>query len=85
VLAVAVVPAITQALRATTATRVYIANLRPQLPETAGYTLDDHLTALARHGVEVDVVVHDPERLARGDGTGHDPARLAEALRDLIG
>ena len=85
VLAVAVVPAINEALTSTKAQKVYIANLRPQLPETAGYTLDDHIRALGRHGVEVDVVVHDPARLARADGAGHDPARLAEALRDLIG
>ena len=85
VLAVAVVPAINDALTSTKAQKVYIANLRPQLPETAGYTLDDHIQALGRHGVEVDVVVHDPARLARADGAGHDPARLAEALRELIG
>lgn len=85
VLAVAVVPAINQALRDTRAQRVYVANLRPQIPETAGYTLDDHLAALARHHVEVDAVLHDPEGLALPDRSGHDPVQLAAALRRLIG
>ncbi|HMC04696.1 MAG TPA: 2-phospho-L-lactate transferase CofD family protein, partial [Actinomycetota bacterium] len=85
VLAAVVVPAITDALRQTGARKVYVANLRPQVPETAGYSVEDHVTALARHGLEVDVVVHDPARLAKADGSGHDPVELAAALRDLVG
>ena len=102
VLAVAAVPGIAQAIAASGAQRVYVCNLRPQVPETAGYTVADHLAALARHGVPVDVVLHDPAMpagaVAAGAWTGrlvrrplsgrnglvHDPARLAEALSDLL-
>ena len=78
-------PAITDALKQTRARKVYVANLRPQVPETAGYTVEDHVAALARHGLDVDVVVDDPVRLARAYGSGHDPAELAVVLRDLVG
>ena len=85
VLAAVVVPAITDALKQTRARKVYVANLRPQVPETADYTVEDHVAALARHGLDVDVVVDDPVRLAKVDGSGHDPAELAVVLRDLVG
>jgi uncharacterized cofD-like protein len=108
VLAVAVVPGIRGALERTTAQKVYVCNLRPQVPETGGFRTADHVRALARHGVEVDAVVHDPATmpgcgcddgtglppgwprcvaasLARPDGGGHDPARLAATLFDLLG
>lgn len=62
VLAVAVVPAVHVALAATSALRVYVANLGPQLPETAGFTVADELAALERHEVPVDVVLVDPAR-----------------------
>ena len=39
--------------------RVYVCNLRPQQPETAGFDVAAHLDALARHGVPVDVVLCD--------------------------
>ena len=48
VLAAVVVPAITDALRQTGARKVYVANLRPQVPETAGYSVEDHVAALRR-------------------------------------
>lgn len=57
VLAAAIVPAVHDALRDTTAQRVYIANLRPQVPETEGFGLEDHLAVLVEHGVPIDVVV----------------------------
>ncbi|MCU1496670.1 MAG: uncharacterized protein JWM47_623 [Acidimicrobiales bacterium] len=57
VLAAAIVPAVRQALAATDATRVYVANLRPELPETAGLGLAEHVAALADHGVTFDVVL----------------------------
>jgi uncharacterized cofD-like protein len=86
VLAAVVVPDIRQALAATRAQKVYVANLRPQIPETAGYDVDAHVDALVAHGLDVDVVLaHTPERpLARDDGMAHDPARLAQALQDLV-
>jgi uncharacterized cofD-like protein len=99
VLAAVVVPGIRQALADTAARKVYVCNLRPQIPETAGYDMAAHVEALAAHGIEVDVVLHDPAampagttqtphvvaELARPDGAGHDPARLAAALAHLLG
>jgi len=60
VLAVCAVPAIREALAGREAGRVYVCNLGPQLPETAGLDADDHLGALVAHGVVVDSVVCDP-------------------------
>lgn len=99
VLAVVAVPAIREALTATPGKKIYVCNLREQLPETAGYAVADHVDALAAHGLDVDVVLYHPgalpvgrlavpgiERpLARPDGLGHDPSRLAAALADLVG
>ena len=48
---------IAEALPATAAQRVYVCNLRPQIPETAGYDVAAHVAALRQHGVEVDVVL----------------------------
>jgi uncharacterized cofD-like protein len=96
VLAAATVPGVTEAMRASSAQRVYVCNLRPQLPETAGYTAADHVAALARHGVPVDLVVVDsatPMSLGepgvdylRAPLVGrnhlvHDPELLAAALQ----
>jgi len=78
---------------------VYVCNLRPQLPETAGYDVAAHVDALRAHGLDVDVVLCQPgspprgrldvecvERpVARQDGLGHDPALLAAALAELVG
>src|SRR5581483_9615341 len=99
VLAVVAVPAIRQALETTRARTVYVANLRPQVPETAGFDVAAHVAALATHGLHPDVVLRDPTALPLGDvdiewvdaplaaddGVGHDPARLAAALMKLLG
>ncbi len=99
VLAVVAVPAIREALGATPGKKVYVCNLREQLPETAGYSVADHVDALRAHGLDVDVVLYHPgalpvgrlavpgiERpLARPDGLAHDPSRLAAALVELGG
>lgn len=82
VLAVCVVPGIRAALAARTGGRIYVCNLRPQLPETAGFTTEDHLRAVEDHGVPIDVMVP-PGDLARPDGSGHDTQRLAAVLRWL--
>jgi uncharacterized cofD-like protein len=82
VLAACVVPDIRAALAARSGGRVYVCNLRPQLPETAGFTMDDHLQAVRDHGVAVDAMVP-PGDLAQPDGSGHDPERLAAVLRLL--
>ncbi|MBV8691683.1 MAG: hypothetical protein JOY57_08510, partial [Actinobacteria bacterium] len=78
---------------------IYVANLRQQAPETAGFDVAAHVAALASHGLHPDVVLRDPAALPLGDldvdwvdaplaaadGVGHDPARLAAALMKLIG
>lgn len=99
VLAVVAVPALREALAATSARKVYVCNLRPQHPETDGYDVAAHVDALGAHGLDVDVVLCHPGAMERGrltvpcveqpvardDGTAHDPVRLAAALRDLVG
>ena len=57
VLAVAAVPGIRRALEARRSGRVYVCNLRPQPPETAGFSEEDHLRAVLDHGIPVDVMV----------------------------
>lgn len=97
VLAAAIVPAVRDALTSTRAQRVYVANLAPQVPETEGFTVADEVAALARHGIEVDVVVADPRRcstegvavpvevrpVAAPEQAVHDPEPLAAALAAL--
>ena len=98
VLAAAIVPAVRDAIAASPAPIVYVCNLRPQVPETAGYEVADHLGALQAHGVDPDVVVWDPAGMAPGaiatpsraaalcrpGADGHDPAKLAALLADLL-
>ncbi len=67
VLAVLAVPAINEAVAAARGRKVYVANLGEQHPETTGFDVADHLAALRAHGVEVDVVLTDPDGLAPGD------------------
>jgi len=102
VLAVCAVPTIRDVLASgTRARRIYVCNLRPQQPETAGFGSEDHVRAVLEHGITPDTVVAsagstaDPAAgsilgiplvtadLARADGTGHDPDRLAAVLRLL--
>jgi uncharacterized cofD-like protein len=97
VLAVAAVPGIRDRLEARRSGRVFVCNLRPQLPETAGFGEADHLRAVLDHRVPVDVMLADGEAgestvdgvrvvrgpLARSDGGGHDPERLAGLLSGL--
>jgi uncharacterized cofD-like protein len=99
VLAAVAVPAVAEGIRSSPGRRVYVANLRPEGEETAGYDVAGHVAALAAHGVEVDVVLADPAAIALGalgvpvvstplakaNGRAHDPARLAAALRGLVG
>jgi len=99
ILAAVAVPALAQAIRTSPGRRVYVANLRPEGRETAGFDVADHVAALAAHGVEVDVVLADPASIALGDlhvpvvevalakanGRAHDPVRLAAALGRLVG
>lgn len=99
VLAAIAVPGITDAIRASSGRTVYVCNLRPQVPETAGFDVGMHITALVAHGVKADVAVYDPRGLALGtpsipvveaslcrpNGLAHDPAKLANVLADLLG
>jgi uncharacterized cofD-like protein len=93
------VPGIAEALAGTAGQKVYVSNLFPQVPETEGYDVAAHVVALREHGVEVDVVLWDSaaglaagpvdrptvdRRLAGSNGLVHDPARLADALSDLL-
>ncbi len=95
VLAAAVVPGITQAIAGSTARVVYVANLHPQIPETSGYRLQDHVDALTRHGVVPGVVLVDREGPYAGDvcslptmittlagpnGLVHDVQHLSDAI-----
>ncbi len=80
VIAACVVPGITQALAGTSAKKIYVANLHPELPETEGFTLQDHLDALERHGVNVDVVLVD-ER----SSFANDPSSVPARVTDLSG
>lgn len=60
VLAVCAVPGIRDALAARWGGRVYVCNVGLQIGETGGFDADDHMAALADHGVVVDAVVCDP-------------------------
>jgi uncharacterized cofD-like protein len=99
VLAVLAVPAVREAVNASTAPVVYVCNLRAG-PETDGYDVAAHAEAVIAHGVSPDVVLYDPSaievgllpvpglaaELAARPGTGtHDPVRLARALAGLVG
>ncbi len=100
-LAVLVVPAITDAISRAKAKSVFVANLR-SVRSTAGYDLADHLHALAAHGIRPDIALIDEHAtmadgdlpadvqaarrsIARIDAPAHDPAQLAKALADLVG
>jgi uncharacterized cofD-like protein len=99
VLAAAAVEGIADAVARSRGQRVYVCNLRPQLPETAGFDVAAHLNALSRHNVTVDVVLCDTSRgmalgdigisaldipLTGGNALVHSPVRLAHALASLL-
>lgn len=66
ILAVVAVPALREALAAANATKVYVCNIRPQVPETEGYDTAAHVDALVTHGLEVDVVLRHPDSPVAG-------------------
>jgi uncharacterized cofD-like protein len=99
VLAASAVRGIADALQEAPGQRVYVCNLWPQLPETAGFDVAAHVEALARHDVAVDVVVCDSSQGVPVGNPGvqvvdvpltgsnvhvHSPARLAQALSGLL-
>jgi uncharacterized cofD-like protein len=99
VLAAAAVAGIADAVARSGGQRVYVCNLRPQQPETAGFDVAAHVEALSRHNVEVDVVIYDSSQgmplgqlgisaldfnLTEGNALVHSPVRLAHALASLL-
>jgi uncharacterized cofD-like protein len=99
VLAAVAVEGIADAVSRSRGQRVYVCNLRPQQPETAGFDVAAHLDALSRHNVTVDVVVCDTSQgmplgrigistldipLTGGNALVHSPVRLAHALASLL-
>jgi uncharacterized cofD-like protein len=99
VLAAAAVEGIADAVARSRGQRVYVCNLRPQLPETAGFDVAAHLNALSRHNVTVDVVLCDTSQgmaqgrigisaldipLTGGNALVHSHVRLAHALASLL-
>jgi uncharacterized cofD-like protein len=99
VLAASAVRGIAEALQESRGQRVYVCNLWPQLPETAGFDVAAHVEALVRHDVAVDVVVCDSTQGVPVGNPGvavvdvpltgsnvhvHSPARLAQALSGLL-
>lgn len=82
-LAALAVPGIRDAVAKAAERTVYVANLRPQVPETDGYSTDDCVAALRSHGIEPAAVVG-PEGLADETGLVHDVGRLADALADRL-
>lgn len=67
VLAVLCIPRIRKSLDKSSATKVYVANLREQLIETAGLNIEDHIRALVFHGFMPDVVIADPTSIGLGN------------------
>lgn len=67
VLATAVVPAVRASLAATTAQRVFIANITNEKGEARGFGLREHLATLADHGITIDVVLAAPEAVETVD------------------
>lgn len=99
VLAALVVPEIRDGLNRSAARKIYVCNLRPQVPETEAFDVGMHIEALVAHGILVDMTVCDSSKLplgeprvevldialARPNGLAHDPAKLASVLSDLLG
>jgi len=79
VLATAAVPDIAAALRGTSASVVWIANLEAEPDEPADLTAMDHLELLRSHGVRVDTVLHDPSAALKCD-----PAELERRGVELV-
>jgi len=80
---------------------VYVCNLRPQIPETTGYSVGHHVKALIEHGITPDVVIADTDEIELGEvpesvslhiaslsganGAVHDVNLLASELVSLLG
>ena len=99
VLAAVAVGGIAEAVASSEAQVVYVCNLHPEVPETEGFDVSDHVAALARHNVTVDLVLCDSIRgmtigttdvpvhdvpLTGENVLVHSPAKLAQALAGLL-
>ncbi len=85
VLAACVVPEINSALALSPARKIYIANLRPEDPETTGFTLQDHIDALRAHGVvPTDVIVDANSRFAAQTCSVHTLVTPLTAKNPLV-
>jgi uncharacterized cofD-like protein len=63
----ALVPAgIADAIATSRACRVYVCNLREQIPETKSYDVAAHINALLAHGIQPDVVLCDTTEIELG-------------------
>jgi len=95
VLAACVIPGILQAITGSKALVIYVANLHEQIPETEGFTLQDHIDALHRHGVYPNVTLTDNKSpfanqpcsvrqvcvdISKSNGLAHDEEKLARAI-----
>ena len=88
------VSGISEAVRNTSATVVYVCNVATQVGETGGYTLAEHVAALRRHTFEgiADYVIgnSNPPDIGdrfEGDGVVHDGSPIRNAtilLSDLV-
>ncbi len=80
VLAVLCIPKIGDSIRASSAKKIYVVNLRPQKFETVGLNISDHIRALLRHGFVPDLILADNASMELGDA-----AELCESIgADLV-
>lgn len=80
------VEGISEAIRESSAVKVYVCNVANQMGETDGYTAEDHAEAIIRHagkGLFHYVLVHDNERRPVPEDRGAMPVLLAG--RDVPG
>ena len=99
VIAACVVPGIREALRRTSATKIWLANLKTEYPETSGWSVRKQLKALQDHEILLDLVLLDERHhgiegtldvvvesfdLASGGASIHDPAKLSRALEQVM-
>jgi uncharacterized cofD-like protein len=80
VLPVLCVPGLRSAVASTRARVVQVANLRAEVPETAGMDAVDHLEAVRAHDVRVDAFLYDT-----GPGLSTDAERLRRLEVEAIG
>lgn len=99
VIASCVVPGIREALKRTSATKIWLANLKTEYPETSGWSVRKQLQALQDHGIPLDLVLLDERHhgiegtldvavesfdLASGGASVHDSVKLSRALEQVM-